>query len=370
MKKVMINAYTHLNLGDDLFIKILCERYPDSKFLIHAPRKYRDVFRRNKNIEVYSSDGLVIRGINYILRKMNIFGLFQRIISRKCDALVHIGGSIFIEGEKWESRLNYIKKMISSGKPYFLLGANFGPYTDKNYYLQHKIIFKNCTDICFREKHSYEMFKELENVRIADDIVFQIAGNKSNIIKKGEVQAKKIIISVIKPSIRKYLTGLDEVYYNKILGIMISFIEKGWTVTLMAFCEYEGDNDAIDRIIELTPLKYSKNVSKYYYSGNLEESLNVLSESDFIVASRFHAMILGWVFEVPVFPIVYSEKMTNVIEDVGFKGEYFELKNISTANPREVYRSLFTNRIDVSRQAKNAAFHFKILDNYLTESID
>lgn len=34
---MMVSAYTEFNLGDDLFIKVLCERYPDTRFMIIAP---------------------------------------------------------------------------------------------------------------------------------------------------------------------------------------------------------------------------------------------------------------------------------------------------------------------------------------------
>ncbi|MDY0404730.1 hypothetical protein P5G51_004325 [Virgibacillus sp. 179-BFC.A HS] len=36
MKKVLIHAYTHFNFGDDLFIQILCERYPQTSFYLYA----------------------------------------------------------------------------------------------------------------------------------------------------------------------------------------------------------------------------------------------------------------------------------------------------------------------------------------------
>ena len=33
-------------------------------------------------------------------------------------------------------------------------------------------IFKICTDICFRDKYSYNLFKDIENVRYAPDYAF------------------------------------------------------------------------------------------------------------------------------------------------------------------------------------------------------
>src|SRR5699024_1160694 len=45
MKKVMVYAYSQFNLGDDLFIKILCERYPETQFVLYAPKQYKRCFQ-------------------------------------------------------------------------------------------------------------------------------------------------------------------------------------------------------------------------------------------------------------------------------------------------------------------------------------
>lgn len=61
MKKMMVSAYTEFNLGDDLFIKVLCERYPDTRFMIIAPRLYKLVFKDIKNLKVYASNSILFR---------------------------------------------------------------------------------------------------------------------------------------------------------------------------------------------------------------------------------------------------------------------------------------------------------------------
>ncbi|MED5076898.1 polysaccharide pyruvyl transferase family protein [Geobacillus stearothermophilus] len=171
---------------------------------------------------------------------------------------------------------------------FFLLGANFGPFTDMDFYLQHKEIFKHFTDICFREKYSYSLFADLPNVRVASDIVFQL--RRQNIYRQTK---KQVIISVIKPSIREYLSGYDEVYYKKIKDITIYFVEKGYDVTLMSFCKNEGDSEAIKNIMKLIPNEYLNKVIEYSYQSNIDKALNIIAGSSFVVATRFHAMILG-----------------------------------------------------------------------------
>jgi colanic acid/amylovoran biosynthesis protein len=359
MKKVMVYAYTNFNLGDDLFIKILCERYPQTQFVLYAPSKYKICFKDINNLKIFPSDSIIVRGINFVLRGLKIHNFLRELVSKNCDAAVYIGGSLFIQRKNWRDSIENLKRMRINNKPFFLLGANFGPFSDIDFYLKHKEIFREYTDICFREKYSYDLFKDLYNVRVADDIVFQL--------KKQDVQQieKKLVVSVIKPSSREHLSNYDEIYYKKITDITIHFIKRGYEVTLMSFCENEGDKEAVERIMNLIPKEYLNKVTKHLYKLNIDETLDIIARSSFVIATRFHAMILGWLYNKPVFPIVYSDKMTNVMKDVGFKGLYVNFKDLDSLKPEEVFESMETNLIDVCEQIKNSEGHFKKLDEYL-----
>ncbi|WP_226667506.1 polysaccharide pyruvyl transferase family protein [Metabacillus litoralis] len=362
MKTIMIYAYTNYNLGDDLFIQILCKKYPKIKFVLYTPdKKYKHIFKNINNLKCLSYDLLSIRMINFIARKLfKINDFHQTSLKNSCDGAVHIGGSLFMQQKDWE---NYFEKYTKSknikNKPFFLLGANFGPFNEQEYYERHKKTFKEYTDICFRDSYSYNLFKELPNVRMADDIIFQLKRQK--ILQ----EENHIVVSVIKPSFRKNLFEYDDVYFNKIKEISVYFIEQGFNVTYISFCENEGDKEAINNIVDLMPRIYKDKIKKHFYSTNIEETLDLIASSKFVVATRFHSMILGWLYKKPVFPIVYSEKMTNVIDDVGFKGLYTKLNNISNINPVDVYGCINTNAIDVSKQVKNAEKQFEKLDEYL-----
>ena len=359
MKKVIIYAYTKFNLGDDLFIKVLCERYPKTKFIIYAPKNYKKCFKNIKNIKCYSSEFILNRGINYLFRKIDQNNFIENYLARKCDAGVHIGGSLFMQSDSWKHYFEvHIKPMKKDNKPFFLLGINFGPYTDKDFYTYHKEVFREYTDICFREKYSYDMFNDLPNVRMADDIIFQYK-------KPDAKEDNSVSISVIKPSYRKHLEGYDEIYYKLIKDITIKFIKEGMKVNLISFCEYEGDVEAIEKIVDLIPHQYLNKINKHYYNLNIDETINLLAKSKFIIATRFHAMILGWVFNKPVLPIVYSSKMTNVMNDVGFNGSYIELQNIESITAQQVIKCIEGNKIDISDQISNSYKQFEKLDKYL-----
>jgi colanic acid/amylovoran biosynthesis protein len=118
-------------------------------------------------------------------------------------------------------------------------------------------------------------------------------------------------------------------------------------------------------MMEQIPPNYLYGVTKHVYKYDIDETLKVIAASSFVVASRFHAMILGWVIGKPVFPIVYSSKMTHVMQDAGFNGSYTDFNTIHTLDPDDVFASMKTNTMDVTAQMRQAEKHFEVLDHYL-----
>lgn len=219
-----------------------------------------------------------------------------------------------MQGEQWEEYVAGAEALRNKSKPYYLMGANFGPYKDEAYYQQYREIFQNYADVSFREQYSYDLFKDLDNVRLAPDIIFQLkySGGKAPV-----VTGKTLAISVIKPS-SKALDGFDNLYYEKMKDVAIYFIQQGYDVHFMSFCQHEGDQEAISLILNLIPAELQAHTHAHLYKTDMDEILAVLSGASCIVASRFHAMILGWVFGKPVFPVAYSNKMINVMQDAYF----------------------------------------------------
>src|SRR5690606_11653244 len=106
------------NLGDDLFIKILCERYPETRFILYAQSEYKNSFNDVKNITVIPSDTLFKRGFNFIFSKLKVNNFLQHLLAKKCDAAVYIGGSLFIQQEEWKEKYNRKRKMKIGDRPF------------------------------------------------------------------------------------------------------------------------------------------------------------------------------------------------------------------------------------------------------------
>lgn len=362
-KRVYIYAYAELNLGDDLFIKILCERYPHVKFYIMSKLSVSVALRKIPNLVVIPR----IPFVDGVLRRMNmdmrINNIIQKGVSFYCDAIVNIGGSIFIQNKEWKDKTKNFQRRMINNKPYYVIGSNFGPYSDDKYYEKFKVLFESVTDICFREKHSYDLFSDLINVRYATDVVFSF--KTKNVVKK----QNHIIISVIDLSNRKELKRYKNIYQEHIINLARCFARKGYSVYLMGFCKNEGDEKAIVKILDELTSEECIYIKPYNYSGDLDEALRLIQESQCVVASRFHAMILGWVFEKPVYPIIYSDKSLHVMNDIEFDGVYTKIENINQIKVDKIIEHLIKcEPINIEKQVHAANLQFEMLDGLLMKN--
>lgn len=355
MKKVLMIAYAKKNLGDDLFIYILVNRYVNTKFYLCARTKYANSCFNANNLKFVNP--VIVEKLNKFAYDFNVPKLnCNNIVAKSCDSMVFIGGSMFMQN----SDIATCKKQLSDrflhlNKDYYILGSNFGPYVDEEYYNMYKDVFEKAKDVCFREEYSYNLFKDLENVRYASDIVFSMDTSNIKIVDN-----KRVVISVIDLSCRKGLEQYTKIYEIKIKDTCEYFLSIGYEVTLMSFCDIEGDVKAINNILNL--LDHKDKVDIYSYDGNIQEALNVIAGCSVVIASRFHAMILGLLFNKTVIPMIYSDKTLNVMNDMEFKGKYVRIEDIANFNISEFDLSY---KLDISRQIKDASRHFEKLDEYL-----
>lgn len=358
MKKIFIYAYSKLNLGDDLFVKILCERYPDHLFYIVCRRENAHAFSNIKNLKVIYS----VPYLDSLMQKLSLQQFFINRIAKKCDLIVSIGGSIFIEPEKWQEHVNKYKNRLKINKPFYIIGSNFGPYKTEQFYKEYYRIFEEVNDICFRDEYSYNLFSEIDNTRLASDVVFTLKADDIELRN----EKNNFVISVINLKNRKDLAEYQKSYEEKIIEITSQLADQGHQVVLMSFCENEGDLEAIKRIYKKLSEQTRNKTKIYNYNGDLNESLSIIKSSKGIVATRFHAMILGWLFELNVFPIIYSQKTENVLIDTEFQGDSAWIQEIDQAGTSSILSQLLIeNKHIIDEEIQDAQKQFLKLDEIL-----
>lgn len=346
-RKVLITAYVAGNLGDDLFIAILCQRYPNVSFTMFCPLEYRMFYTNIQNLELLSESEI-----------------YNSDLLDEITLQIMIGGSLFMQ-PKDESRItdkfnSVSSSRLSSNIPFLVIGANFGPYCNPLHYKLYNEWFSNLTDLCFRDKYSFNLFSGLTNVRWAPDIVFNM---KLPLVKSRKI----IVISCIYHNNRIGLSNYSvNDYYTFLAEISNEYAKKGYHIIFQSFCEHQQDSIAALQICRLIEPQHQNKVSIFKYNGDTMQLLKTFLQAEYVIGTRFHSIIISWLAQIPVYPIVYNEKTLNVLKDYGFRGNYANIDNLVTHSFDEIdYNRLHEYRLNCQNLVKNATQHFYKLDMFL-----
>lgn len=368
MKKVYLKCVYERNLGDDIFIKTICDRYKQTFITLNYNNGYIYPKIKNlKSVKVNFNIYRLFRKISSITGKRNILEtIMVKLFGKKL--IVGIGGSVFMEPK------NYIQTKKSDSiywfdnlNNYYIIGANIGPVYSKEYIEELKSrVIGNAADVCLRDIDSFNYVKDLNNVRYVPDIVFSFDVDKYKDIK----EEKKVIISVIdllkkacqikSPNLLKYEDCIND--------IISFFISNNYKVELMSFCKDEGDEIAVKRILDKSEFKDL--ISVYLYDGNIDEALKELASAKIIVGTRFHANIIGLILNKTIFPIIYNDKTRNLLKDLNFKGKSIDIDDIDNFDIDKLDLKDFDYKCDVSKEISLAQNHFKELDKILDKKGD
>lgn len=356
MKRVYLNCIYRNNFGDDLLIKKLCDRYKNCEFFL---LNYENGSKVSScpNLRIFTFNNFFYRLIRKFSKTvLNKRSLIEDYYIKKCDVVVTIGGSIFMEEKGWNLKNDYNRVFYKNlKKPYFIIGSNIGPiYTDEYLDFLRDYVFKNANDVCLRDNKSYSYVKNMPNVRVTTDLLFSLNYNFDN-------SQKKVFISVINPEAkRNQLKNYNYKNYEKyLLDIIDYFKSSNYEIIISSFCKLEGDEVFIKNFVETYNID---NIEIINYNGDVSRILEAMSSSDIIIGTRFHANIIGMILNKFVLPISYNDKTINMLNDIDFEGYYCNLEENNTFDPNLIN---FEYKCDVNRFKKKSEDSFKILDDFL-----
>ena len=330
MKKILVKYYSKTNLGDDLFVQTLAEQFSDCKVQVMVNPMHR-LKHRAKNLKIHPYSYVLYPArqfLKVIKRSRSLANKVEKTLKRhylklieKSDAFVNIGGSIFTQSGPKEKEIDFqtaerpefaFESHLQGHGKSVVIGANLGPIFTADYQSHVKNIFSNYAHVCLRDYASYQQIRELSHVQYAPDVLFLAPQPEMT------AQEENVVISVIDITHYSGDQAVIDAYYTLLRDSILAFDAKGIPVTLVSFCKSQGDEDAIRKLKELLPDDVK--VSSHCYNGDIRATLSVLSNASYIIASRFHSMILGVSFGKPVFPISYNCKTKNYLNDLDFRG--------------------------------------------------
>jgi len=375
IKRILVRAYTAKNLGDDLFLRILIERYPKTLFKIIAPTSYLEHFASYENVEfvlppTFTMWERIINKLFFRFSKKFILKQYYKIWKAffqdqltKIDIYLSIGGSIFIQNSTDLLTIDQIIYKISveifEKKPKLIIGANFGPYKTQTFVDEYKLIFSKYDDICFRDQYSKNLFPLLPNIRVNPDIVFQLK------LPNIEKNAKNVGFSLIDISNREDLKNYENEYLETISNLIITYIANGYYPYLFSFCKAEGDENAIAKLLNKLPIDFKLKVKSIFYNGDIDNFLRIFGSMDIMYSTRFHAMILSLLFKQKIYPIIYSNKVSNVLKDLNYAGSYSRIEELGTLDTKKIMSEVNKNKLSIGDMPLDAEKQFIKLDKIL-----
>lgn len=375
MKKLTVYFYSCANLGDDLFVRTLADHFRDCRIrLIANPKCIPQNLGKHVSVHPHSFSNLVFMKLQSMFGEGSKVGVLARRMNDRCfrlaarnsDAYVYIGGSVFMEHVRgvapldfstWEKPDFRVESRIGQGNS-FVIGANLGPAYSEPYWQNVREKLKDYSHVCLRDWASYSRVRDLPNVQYAPDVLFLVP--QPQVPEKGE----NVVISLVDMARHTDDEAVIRAYYRLMADTVTAFAGKNIPVTLVSFCEWEGDPAAMNTVVELLPEGVS--VTTLHYRTDMDQILEAISGASFVVGSRFHSTILGISFGKPVFPVAYNCKTRHYLQDLRFSGNYADLKNMTSVTVEDVLYN-YDNRIvtdceDHKRYARN---QFAALQRFL-----
>lgn len=361
-QRIYVHFYNFCNFGDDAFVAMLAHRYPEIKFYISGKKNLLGAFDKMKNVIPYY-DFKIINIINKIFIRIVKKDVLYKCRARKCDCCLTIGGSIFIEPQRKELEKYFDKKRkkFYPQKNNCILGANFGPYKSKEFLDFFRQEFKKYNLISFRDLDSFTLFSDIDNVIYAPDILFGIESILDH--KKKLVYSKSyIVISVIDKvsNINKYIHKLKEIikFYQK----------KEYDVVLLSLCNAQNDDLICEKIVD----DFENGVNSLSYSGsNMQEIMQCIKCASYVIGARFHSIIMALAFRIPCFPIVYSNKTKNMLNDIKYSGNFCFINQLENCSLEKIDENRFNQYIpDIEDFIEESKKHFSALDQIVFNRIN
>lgn len=370
MKKVFVDGYFNNNLGDDLFLRVLAERFPKVEFIMLSDKKYADIYHQISGLKIINK-GLLIKIINKYISVIRS-RMLTKLLVHSVDVYLEIGGSIFQQANINDRVTIKRRNILKTGIPYFIIGSNFGPVITNEYINEYKKFFSHIENITVRDSASYRLFDDLDNIQFAPDVVF---GLDTKNIKKFNSEQPYIVITAIDLTYgnrllgKKYSANGEQYRYN-LLELCKCIINSGYNIKLVPFSAFEQDSNIAAQIKMGIPDENKSKVKIIEYT-NISNILSLLKGAEGIVSGRYHSMILGWIFGIPQFVITYSDKMENTITDIFPGQKKLSIKEFSEKSGFEEFTiDDYMNVIkkdSLKINIQKSKLHFEELGKYLNQ---
>lgn len=303
----ILTATWQYNLGDELILleeyKILKEQFSDAKFNIFTYDKKSSFIQDEVNYVTYFP--------TWIRKKifLNLKYLYQNILAfYKSDLIIIWWWWLIYDNEfqksklpilQWKFRI-FLAKLFRKKVIYLAIWINI---KEKNYEKIKYLFNWNNIYVSVRDLKSKLILKNLKiESSLIYDPVFLLSTKEENKFKTKTVwiSLRKGYLKNEEENIKQMVLFLSRLWY-KIIFLTHSFHLKDWLAN-----DYE--------FLKTFSKKY-----KLWITNSLIETLSVYKKLDFVIAMRFHSIILSIIYNIPFLWLSYSQKTEEILKTISYK---------------------------------------------------
>ena len=315
--KIFLNGYYGAgNLGDDLMERLILD---------HLLNRRKDVTECIVNY--VSPPKSLHSGIRVHRKHSGRLGqLFQYVSDvRECDAYIWGGGTFLYSGPDngWFNLfLIFLHIFIARllGLKVLLIGIGYGPLNGIASRLLANSIVRMSNLITARDSKSFEEMKGLNpRTFITDDLVFALP---VQIEEKKDDSPFSVAISLV------YYHTYDFGLLLDVLGRLTSAY-PAVSIHFVPFLENRNISDlAVHEALAGMTRERFPHMSTHIHAGvNPDSKVQIIANSDLVMASRLHALVLATLHRKRIYPIIYHEKVEKFMRRIDFSGEYINSAN-------------------------------------------
>ena len=313
-------GYFDQNFGDDYMQKITAHYMPEYNFYVDARNSPSTLLLDEKNVSLKNS------GQKKKLPKLLVIGSGFMVNSRaalKCELI-------------WFLRRKHIAD--------YCIGCNIEPIKSR---IAERLVIqklKKFKYIVCRDKNSFLWLqKRCPNTMISymPDILFGMP--KGWLPKKSD--GDKLGISLIR------YDGNNGSYYLGMAHIADYWIETtGKGVILLAFdTGTEDDTSLCKKVKSLMKYKNMAEIVSHSAGGEIQRAYSVCRK---IIGARFHSAVLSLKMNIDFYPIIYRQKMRNLLSDVSYPIAGCDIRSVDIS---EIQRFLAasTTEFNIDKRFEN-----------------
>ena len=302
MKILVLGWYSHLNVGDDLFVDAFKKLFPQFSFT------FTDHITNN---HLHNIDAVFIGGGSILNEKPNIEDI---------------------------SKLSFI--------PLFYIGIG----SETTIHPIHQQLLSQAKLIALRSNHKLSHIKNINpNTITIPDLAYALTFNADP-----NPMPKSILVL---PNIAVIPQNNDENwkhaawmwFQNEFSQFLDHLIDNDYNVSFLSMCKDHKLNDDFASLNILGAMKH-RNIDRIITTNDV---LKTISEHSIIITQRYHGIILSEIARTPYIAIHHHDKLKQSYFNVGKFIPYF---GFSKHNINDALHSIENNNIDIDTSIFNTAF--------------